>query len=178
MKPGCPRVLGRLARRSVSDPNLVRGSLRGNLDPRGQHSDSELWQALDQAHLKEFVERDANGLLLEAGDGGTNLSVGQRQLVCLARALLRRPRVLILDEATSQMDGDTDHLIQLTLRKHFAHCTLITIAHRINTVLDYDKILVMSEGRVLEFGPVEQLLLNPNSVFRRMAQDAMTSTPF
>ncbi|KAG0426250.1 hypothetical protein HPB47_026637 [Ixodes persulcatus] len=164
------------------DPNLVRGSLRGNLDPRGQHSDSELWQALDQAHLKEFVERDANGLLLEAGDGGTNLRDLLDQLSgvvwCHPGPCFVGPRVLILDEATSQMDGDTDHLIQLTLRKHFAHCTLITIAHRINTVLDYDKILVMSEGRVLEFGPVEQLLLNPNSVFGRMAQDAMTSTPF
>ncbi|KAM7288801.1 hypothetical protein ISCGN_028984 [Ixodes scapularis] len=155
------------------DPNLVRGTLRENLDPTGSHTDEEIWVALEQSHLKEVVERNTKKLLLDTGDGGSNLSVGQRQLACLARALLRRPRLLLLDEATSQMDGDTDRLVQATLRSAFAHCTLITIAHRIHTVLDYDKILVMGDGRVLEFGPVADLLANPNSMFRSVAQDAL-----
>uniref|UniRef100_A0A6B0VDX7 Putative abctransporter n=2 Tax=Ixodes ricinus TaxID=34613 RepID=A0A6B0VDX7_IXORI len=154
------------------DPNLVRGSLRENLDPTNSHSDEEIWEALDQAHLKDLVSQDPKRLLLEAGEGGSNLSTGQRQLVCLARAILRRPRLLLLDEATSQMDGDTDRLIQATLREGFAHCTLITIAHRIHTVLDYDRILVMDDGRVCEFGSVAELLSNKDSVFHRMADEA------
>ncbi|CAN8006411.1 unnamed protein product, partial [Ixodes pacificus] len=154
------------------DPSLVRGSLRDNLDPTGSHKDEELWQALREAHLAEFVASQPNGLFVEVGDGGSNLSVGQRQLVCLARALIRKPKVLLLDEATSQMDGDTDRLIQTTLRESFAGCTLLTIAHRINTILDYDKILVMGAGRVLEYGPVYQLLADKNSHFNEMATKA------
>ncbi|EEC11487.1 hypothetical protein IscW_ISCW020353 [Ixodes scapularis] len=154
------------------DPSLVRGSLRDNLDATGSHKDEELWQALREAHLADFVASQRNNLLLEVGDGGSNLSVGQRQLVCLARALLRKPKVLLLDEATSQMDGDTDRLIQTTLKKSFARCTILAIAHRINTVLDYDKILVMGDGRVLEYGPVDQLLTDEKSLFNEMAKKA------
>ncbi|KAM7294642.1 putative ABC transporter [Ixodes scapularis] len=154
------------------DPVLVRGSLRDNLDPTRSHTDEELWRALHQAHLGNVVSSHPQQLLLETGDGGSNLSVGQRQLVCLARALIRMPQVLILDEATSQMDGDTDRLIQATLRESFVRCTVLAIAHRIHTVLDYDKILVMGDGSVLEYGSVTQLLSNPASMFSSMAQSA------
>ncbi|CAN8005580.1 unnamed protein product [Ixodes pacificus] len=158
------------------DPQLVRGTLRENLDPTRSHTDEEIWAALEQAHLKDVVAKDPKRLLLDTGDGGSSFSVGQRQLVCLVRALLRKPRLLVLDEATSQMDGDTDQLIQTTLREAFAQCTQITIAHRIHTVLDHDKILVMSDGCVLEYGTVADLLSNPSSVFRNMARDALIQT--
>ncbi|KAL1425826.1 hypothetical protein MTO96_018809 [Rhipicephalus appendiculatus] len=162
----------RRLRSAITDPSLVRGSLRDNLDPTRSHSDGQLWRALRQAHLSDTVAGRREGLLLETGDGGSNLSVGQRQLVCLARALLRGPKILVLDEATSQMDGDTDRLIQATLRDAFADCTVIAIAHRIHTVLDYDKILVMSEGTVLEYGPVKTLLSDTSSAFYTMARNA------
>ncbi|XP_077545387.1 ATP-binding cassette sub-family C member 2-like isoform X2 [Haemaphysalis longicornis] len=154
------------------DPSLVRGTLRANLDPTNVHTEEELWKVLDQTHLSEFVARQPMKLLLETGDGGSNLSVGQRQLVCLARALLRRPRILVLDEATSQMDGDTDRLIQATLRESFANFTLLTVAHRLHTVLDYDRILVMSDGTVVEYGPIPQLLNDRSSTFYDMALKA------
>ncbi|XP_075730567.1 ATP-binding cassette sub-family C member 2-like [Rhipicephalus microplus] len=154
------------------DPSLVRGSLWDNLDPTRSHSDAQLWTAPRQAHLSDVVAGRQEGLLLETGDGGSNFSVGQRPLVCLARALLRGPKILVLDEATSQMDGDTDHLIQATLRDAFAECAVIAIAHRIHTVFDYDKILVMSEGTVLEYGPVKTLLSDTTSAFYAMARNA------
>ncbi|KAL1474602.1 hypothetical protein MTO96_037852, partial [Rhipicephalus appendiculatus] len=159
------------------DPSLVRGTLRRNLDPTNSHSDEDIWQALERSHLSKVVSSDAKGLLLETTDGGTNLSVGQRQLVCLARALLRQSKILLLDEATSQMDGDTDRLIQATLRDAFANCTLFTIAHRIHTVMDYDRILVLEQGRVREFDSVSKLLSDTSSAFYNMAVEAGIRSP-
>ncbi|XP_077545765.1 uncharacterized protein LOC144158623 isoform X1 [Haemaphysalis longicornis] len=154
------------------DPSLVRGTLRMNLDPTNSHSDREVWQCLERTHLAKLASSDGKGLLLETTDGGTNLSVGQRQLVCLARALLRGSRILILDEATSQMDGDTDQLIQVALRAAFADCTVITIAHRIHTVIDYDRILVLEDGKVREFDTVSRLLSDNISMFHNMAVES------
>ncbi|KAK8760856.1 hypothetical protein V5799_027873 [Amblyomma americanum] len=159
------------------DPSLVRGTLRMNLDPTNSHSDREIWQCLERAHLAKLVSNDARGLLLLTADGGNNLSVGQRQLVCLARAMLRGTKILLLDEATSQMDGDTDQLIQVALRNAFAQCTLFTIAHRLHTVLDYDRILVLEDGRVREFDTVPQLLSDTSSVFYSMAVEAGINNP-
>ncbi|XP_037529829.2 ATP-binding cassette sub-family C member 3 [Rhipicephalus sanguineus] len=166
----------RKLRRSITvipqDPSLVRGTLRMNLDPTNSHSDREIWQCLEKAHLAKVVSSDPRGLMMETADGGSNLSVGQRQLVCLARALLRGTKVLLLDEATSQMDGDTDQLIQVALRDAFAQCTLFTIAHRIHTVLDYDRILVLEDGKVKEFDSVSHLLSDKSSMFYNMAIEA------
>ncbi|CAN7974830.1 unnamed protein product [Ixodes persulcatus] len=159
------------------DPSLIRGSLRDNLDPTGSHTDDEIWEALGRVHLDHVVRGNPKGLQLDTGEAGANLSVGQRQLACLARALVRSPLLLILDEATSKMDGDTDRLIQRTIREIFGTCTLLTIAHRISTLLDYDKILVLGEGRVLEFGPIAELLSRPSSHFRRMAYEAGVLPP-
>ncbi|XP_037501264.2 ATP-binding cassette sub-family C member 3 [Rhipicephalus sanguineus] len=158
------------------DPSLMRGTLRDALDPTRSHSDQEVWLALHQVHLAEFVCRDPDNIMMYVGDGGSNLSAGQRQLLCLARALLRRPRLLLMDEATSHMDGDTERLVQSTLRESFDNCTVLTIAHKLETVLDYDKILVMENGRVIEFGPTQWLSSNHESAFYKMLRHAgMTS---
>lgn len=151
------------------DPILFSGTLRENLDPFAQLSDDVIWSALEQVELKQAVSQMSSGLTSKMSDGGANFSMGQRQLICLARAILRKNRILILDEATANVDPETDKLIQTTIREKFAQCTVLTIAHRLHTVMDSDKVLVMDAGRVVEFGhPFE--LIQKSGTFKSMVE--------
>ena len=140
------------------DPVLFSGSLRMNLDPFSTQTDQDLWTALELAHLKSYVASLPGGLDYVVSEGGGNLSVGQRQLVCLARACLRKTKILLLDEATAAVDLETDDLIQATIRKEFARSSVLTIAHRLNTIMDYDRIMVLDKGELREFDKPHELL--------------------
>ncbi|KAL9964351.1 hypothetical protein ACROYT_G027981 [Oculina patagonica] len=153
------------------DPVLFSGTLRLNLDPFDSHTDEELWKILEMSHLKNFVSGLEEGLLYPVSEGGENLSVGQRQLVCLARALLRKSKILVLDEATAAVDLETDELIQQTIRREFADRTVFTIAHRLNTIMDYTRIIVLDRGFMMEFD-TPQALLAQQGIFYNMARDA------
>ncbi|KAF5303209.1 hypothetical protein FQA39_LY10122 [Lamprigera yunnana] len=150
------------------DPVLFTGTVRTNLDPDGEHSDDDLWKAIEEVNLKKIITT----LNANIGDSGSNYSVGQKQLICLARALLRKNSILVLDEATASMDPQTDALIQNIIRRRFCDSTIITIAHRLNTIMDSDKILVLDFGRILEYDHPQVLLNDKNGYFYKMAKNA------
>ncbi|KAK3831122.1 MAG: multi drug resistance-associated protein MRP [Linnemannia gamsii] len=154
------------------DPTLFAGTVRENLDPYFQSTDTELWTALERAHLKHHISSLPQGLSFEVSSNGENFSVGQRSLICLARALLRKTKILVLDEATAAVDVETDELIQKTIREEFRDRTILTIAHRIKTVMDSDKILVLDGGRVEEFEVPGVLLRRREGLFFRLAEQA------
>jgi len=154
------------------DPVLFSGSMRMNLDPFEKYSDDQIWKALELAHLKHFVQELPTALLHPISEGGENLSVGQRQLVCLARAVLRKTKILVLDEATAAVDLETDDLIQKTIREEFKDSTVLTIAHRLNTIMDSTRVMVLDKGEVVEFDSPPNLLRDKNSIFYGMAKDA------
>jgi ABC-type multidrug transport system fused ATPase/permease subunit len=154
------------------NPVLFSGSVRSNLDPFGEHEDAELWEALDKCSMRAAVEAMPEKLGAPVSEYGENISQGQRQLLCLGRALLKRCRVLLLDEATSSVDFETDKAIQETLRTSFAGCTVLTIAHRVNTIMDSDKILVLKDGQVAEFDEPATLLADKGSLFSDIARHA------
>ncbi|KAM9597584.1 ATP-binding cassette sub-family C member 3 [Trichechus inunguis] len=153
------------------DPILFSGTLRMNLDPYGNYSEEDMWQALELSHLHTFVSSQPAGLDFQCSEGGENLSVGQRQLMCLARALLRKSRILVLDEATAAVDLETDDLIQATIRTQFESCTVLTIAHRLNTIMDYTRVLVLDKGTIAEFDSPANLIA-ARGIFYGMAKDA------
>lgn len=153
------------------EPILFSGTIRSNLDPFNKYSDDELWQALDSSHLKAAVNEMPGQLSALVTEGGSNLSLGQRQLLCLSRALLKKNKILVCDEATANVDKETDNIIQQTIKNNFQTCTVLTIAHRLNTIIDMDKVLVMDEGRIVEYDePYNLLKENSTSLFASMVR--------
>lgn len=177
------------------DSQLFEGSIRGNIDPVGEHKDVDIWAALEKSYLKEFVQSQSGGLDAPVSEGGSNLSSGQRQLFCFARALLRNTKILILDEvglaslnksvrhftdlfrsirqATSSIDLETDEAVQQILRgEAFDNVTKLVIAHRLNTIAQSDKILVLDQGAVAEYDSPQALLANPDSLYASLVGQA------
>uniref|UniRef100_A0A8B9W8H4 ATP-binding cassette sub-family C member 5 n=1 Tax=Bos mutus grunniens TaxID=30521 RepID=A0A8B9W8H4_BOSMU len=150
------------------EPVLFSGTVRSNLDPFNQYTEDQIWDALERTHMKECIAQLPLKLESEVMENGDNFSVGERQLLCIARALLRHCKILILDEATAAMDTETDLLIQETIREAFADCTMLTIAHRLHTVLGSDRIMVLAQGQVVEFDTPSVLLSNDSSRFYAM----------
>ncbi|KAL8248288.1 hypothetical protein R6Q59_005156 [Mikania micrantha] len=151
-------------------PVLFSGTVRFNLDPFNEHNDPDLWESLERAHLKDVIRRNPLGLDAEVSEAGENFSVGQRQLLSLSRALLRRSKILVLDEATAAVDVRTDALIQKTIREEFKSCTMIIIAHRLNTIIDCDRILLLDAGQVVEYDAPVKLLQDEHTAFSKMVQ--------
>lgn len=156
------------------NPVLFSGTIRSNMDPFDQYSDEEIWAALDKCGLKGSVDEMPGQLGATVSEYGQNLSSGMRQMLVMGRALLRQCRILLLDEATSSVDFETDQEIQRTLREAFPGCTVLTIAHRIDTIMDSDKILVMKDGVAHEFGPPQDLLSDKKSTFSEIVRHAET----
>lgn len=153
------------------EPVLFSGTVRKNLDPFGQHDATTLWDALHRAQLGVVVEGLKDGLDAVVHEGGSNFSVGQKQLLCLARAVLRKSHILLLDEATASVDVATDKLIRHTIQTEFAAATVITIAHRLSTVMDCDRILVLDAGSIAEFDAPQALLRHRRGAFYRMVRE-------
>jgi ABC-type multidrug transport system fused ATPase/permease subunit len=162
------------------DPVLFRGTLRNNLDPLDEHTDEELWDSLNRVNLfssfQTSKENEGEAIIITleypVTENGGNFSQGQRQLICLARALLRKTKLIILDEATASVDHETDIRIQTVIRQEFARGTVITIAHRLRTIIDYDKILVLDQGKVAEYGsPLQLIQQSPAGIFKSMCEE-------
>ncbi|XP_057338415.1 ATP-binding cassette sub-family C member 5-like isoform X4 [Microplitis mediator] len=150
------------------DPIIFNGSIRYNLDPWKVKTDEEIWSALEKTKLKNKVITMPGQLNAFVDSGGSNMSMGERQLLCLARVLLRKNKIIILDEATASVDPITESIVQTTIQEEFSDCTIMIIAHRLQNVLSCDRILVMENGKILEFDTPSKLLDNPDSEFSKM----------
>ncbi|XP_072392166.1 ATP-binding cassette sub-family C member 10 [Diabrotica undecimpunctata] len=153
------------------DPFLFSGTLKENLDPLEEFKDDEIWNALGRVNLTDVIN-SLGGLNYKIDGSGSNFSVGQKQLVCLARAVLHNAKILCIDEATANVDEETDRLIQNTIRTAFRSSTVITIAHRIQTIFDSDRVLVMHQGEVVEFDKPDVLMADPSSYFYKLVDEA------
>eukprot|EP01119_Soliformovum_irregulare_P017045 TRINITY_DN5018_c0_g1_i3.p1 TRINITY_DN5018_c0_g1~~TRINITY_DN5018_c0_g1_i3.p1 ORF type:complete len:802 (-),score=245.21 TRINITY_DN5018_c0_g1_i3:165-2570(-) len=156
------------------DPILFNETIRWNLDPGSQSSDSDIWRVLEEVNMKRVISNLPVGLDTVMAENGDNFSVGQKQLLCLARALLRNSKVLVLDEASASLDLETDEFIQKTIRNSFKDATVLTIAHRIHTIIDSDRIIVLEAGKLVEIDTPGNLIKNPDSKFSQLVQDALS----
>lgn len=158
----------------AQEPILFSGSIRHNLDPFGEYTDDDVWNALEEVELKQVISRTNDGLAMTIMNAGANFSLGQRQLICLARAVLRENKIVILDEATANVDGETDKIVQCMLSKKFANSTVLTITHRMHTVMTYDKILVMDAGRIVEYDSPINLMQRNDGKFQKLIKHNST----
>ena len=153
------------------EPTLFIGTIRTNLDPFNKYSDQLLWDALDKVQLKDMIKELKGGLEYQIQKSGSNLSVGQKQLICLARAIVKKTKVLVIDEATANVDFMTDALVQKAIRECFSDCTVLTIAHRLHTIIDSDRIMCLSKGRLENFGRPCDLLEDESTIFYELVQN-------
>ncbi|TYJ01466.1 hypothetical protein E1A91_A13G155600v1 [Gossypium mustelinum] len=153
------------------DPTMFEGTVRSNLDPLKEYTDEQIWEVLDKCQLGDEVRKKEGKLESSISENGENWSMGQKQLVCLGRVLLKKSKILVLDEATASVDTATDNLIQTTLREHFCDCTVITIAHRITSVVDSDMVLLLSQGVIEEYDSPARLLENKSSSFAQLVAE-------
>ena len=154
------------------DPIFFSGTLRSNLDPFQEYDDQEIWAALEKAHIKSLLEKTPEKLQSYVTERGSNFSVGERQLLCLARALLQKKKVIVFDEATANVDYNTERLLHDTIKDQLKDCTVLTIAHRMTNVMHYDKVLVLDKGRLVEFDKPGILINQKDSIFEQLVSPA------
>jgi ATP-binding cassette, subfamily C (CFTR/MRP), member 1 len=159
------------------DPLLFSGTIRYNLDIESSQSDKDIWDVLEMIGLKTYVASLEKGLFSVVQERGQNISLGQRQLVCLARVILMKPKILVMDEATASVDAEGDKLIQCAIQKHFKETTIISIVHRLDTIINYDKVLVLDRGRVVQFASPLELLQQKQGLFYEMARGSGFGKP-
>ena len=155
------------------EPTLIKGSLKYNIDPYHNYTDEEISSLISEIGFNSFISDKSLDYKIE--ENGSNLSVGERQLVCIVRAFLKQNRIIVMDEATSSIDFKTENIIQNAISKLMNNCTIITIAHRIKTIIDYDRILVMSNGEIVEFD-TPQNLLNKKGLFYNLYKESVNSS--
>lgn len=143
------------------------------MDPFDSMSDADIWFALERANLKQFISSLPDNINHLVHQGGENFSVGQKSLICLARAMLRKPSVLILDEASASLDVKSDSIIQESIRDDFKDCTIITIAHRIGTIMQYDKVMVLDMGEIVEFDTPKKLLEKKGAFYKLARKEGL-----
>ncbi|CDW75163.1 multidrug resistance-associated protein 1-like [Stylonychia lemnae] len=169
-------------RKRITDPTMFTGSLKFNLDPENKISDDVVLQLLNKANLQDLINKDSKGIYQEISENGANLSSGERQLLCICRAILRvnnyiykhaqqRSKIVILDEATANIDVVTEQKIQMLIQSEFKDSTMITIAHRLNTIIQSDRVLVLSYGQIKEYDTPRNLMQNPDSEFSKLLKE-------
>lgn len=152
------------------DPVIFIGTIRSNLDPFNTYSDAQIWKVLKEIQLFQKIKESCEQLDFPISENGNNLSCGEKQLICLGRALLKNPKVLVMDEATANIDKQTDEIVQNVIKENFKESTKIVIAHRLNTIIDADRVIVLDKGQIKEEGNPKDLLNNPNSFFYKIAK--------
>ena len=152
------------------NPFLFTGSLRFNLDPYEKHKDCEVWEALESVQLKPLIEAEIGQLYCHVTENGCNFSLGERQLICLARAMLQKSKIIVLDEATASIDLKTEKLIHDTVRTKFGDCTVLTIAHRLDAITSHDRVLVLDGGKIVEYDEPRVLLMRSEGYLAKLCQ--------
>jgi ATP-binding cassette subfamily C (CFTR/MRP) protein 1 len=147
------------------DPALMEGTLRYNIDPLDRSTDDEIINVMKKIGFDYIIKRSGQGLNQEIAEGGSNLSVGEKQLICITRAILRKTKIIVMDEATSSIDYKTEEMIQKAINELLNNSTFITIAHRIKTIINYDRIMVLDNGQIVNFDVPQNLLNDKNSLF-------------